>query len=724
MEKKPDIHENRMDLRSQLAAQTTYLLLIIAGIQLWVDLGEIDFPTERSALFISLFAACLLVLRLISRRPTLGYVLLTCSCGGLIAASMAVNPAAWIPFMIIPLALLAALLISHWQVLIVAGVGLTGILLVNSGIRIYPLSTFLFTAVASSIFAAMIERTLYTALEWAWTNQQQADQSLELARNRQGELTRTLKSLEISYEIQRKIQQQLNQARKQAEEARQMKELFAANISHELRTPLSLILGFSEIMYLSPEVYGENAWPPALRKDIYHIYRSSRHLMDMIDDILDLSRFDIAEFTLKKETSSIEDLMQNVTGIARDILRAKDVELMVEIEDNLPDLEIDRTRIRQVLLNLLNNAQRFTEQGTVHIGARKEKNEIVFYVSDTGAGIPEDQLKNIFNEFYQVDYSTRRAHEGTGLGLAICQRFVRAHKGRIWVESELGVGSTFYFSIPIPSELAGDLPPQVYRTVEYEGVEDGPTVLLVDPDTHIAALVQNHLNSVNLVYLTEKDNVVSAVQEHHPKAILYNTPPARLSYTSAPLYGSIPTIQYSIPSQAWLSEDFNVVNVLTKPIATPELMNAIDRLPDVHKILIVDDDRGFCHLMDRVIRTNGKDFDIRVAFDGQEGLDALRTFNPDLVLLDLIMPETDGFEVLNQIRSNPDFHTVSVIVLTATNYLGDALLQYGSGIILKRQEGMRNSEVLKCLESLIHALQPSYAATDPNKQQESPEPVV
>jgi signal transduction histidine kinase len=201
--------------------------------------------------------------------------------------------------------------------------------------------------------------------------QQRADHLLELVRNRQVELSRLLKSLDLTNVLLHRTQRELIAARKREEEMRLLKEQFAANVSHELRTPLNLIVGFSEVMCLSSEVYGNVDWPPALRQDIYQIYRSSHHLLEMIDDILDLSRFEMVGFALNKEPTPLEPLLREAVEMVKGFLSRRPVHLEAKIAPELPALEIDRIRVRQVLLNLLTNAQRFTEEGTIRLEAKR-----------------------------------------------------------------------------------------------------------------------------------------------------------------------------------------------------------------------------------------------------------------------------------------------------------------------------------------------------------------
>lgn len=269
---------------------------------------------------------------------------------------------------------------------------------------------------------------LHMALAWVWRGYEQARHNEQLARDRQGELRRALKALdEASHRLER-TNHMLTVARNQAEEARHLKQQFAQTISHELRTPLNLIVGFSELMAQSPEHYGGQL-PPGYQRDLSIVYRNACHLRDLVDDVLDLARIEAAQMSLLTERIDPIALVSEAISTARSLVEAHGLTLRAEIAPDLPQICVDPTRIRQVLFNLLNNAARFTEQGSVTVSVRAQGDDLVFAVADTGAGIAPESLPRIFDEFQQVDRSKRRRHGGAGLGLAISRRFVELHGG-------------------------------------------------------------------------------------------------------------------------------------------------------------------------------------------------------------------------------------------------------------------------------------------------------
>ncbi len=702
----PDV--NLEDLRGQLAGRLALALIISSIALIWISWPQETFPFFGVLPLAALLALGGVVHVLVGVRPALARHLLVWSLTAGLLVAMELFPAPWLPFLGLPLSFVGALLISGGGLAVAGMTGALATWLTYRGLRAYPFPELLMTLVLGMVFAWQTVRTLYTALEWAWTMQQRADDLLKLARDRQGELARALKTLDLTNTLLRRTQRELIIARRQADQARLMKEQFAANISHELRTPLNLILGFSEVMYLSSEVYGDMPWPPTLRQDVYQIYSSSRHLMEMIDDILDLSRFEMVGFTLNKETTELEPLLRGAAEIGENLFRGRPVRLEIDIPPDLPALEIDRTRIRQVVLNLLNNAARFTEQGMVRLEAKQADGEVVISVADTGPGIPSDHLQHIFDEFYQVDRSLHRKHGGAGLGLAISKRFVEAHDGRIWGESQQGVGSIFFFTLPIPEYHVPILHPYTTGTVEPSRSTQRPTVLVVDPDPAVADLIRRHMDEYDVVPVTHTDRLAETVMLHHPQAVVCNVPPGENIAVRGGCEVPVPFIECSLPSYGWMAKDLAVVACLTKPVTAQQLLGHIERLGSVHDVLVIDDDWGFCQLVERTLEAARRGFVVRHTYDGEDGLQAVRVRRPDLMLLDLVMPGMDGFQVLDEIRREPELAQVPVIVLTATSFVEDALKQRSTQVVMHRPDGLSPAEVLKCLRVMVSVLEPHY----------------
>lgn len=698
---------NLEELRLRLASRVAFLTAVTTGLAMWWALTQEAFPLIAFGLWAAVLGLSLGVLTILSGHPALARQLLVWGLTIALLAGMWLFANPWLPFLGLLLPFIGAMLVAGGEFSTGGAVTALALWLAYGGTRVYAWPILLVALLLSVALAWVTVRTFYTAVGWAWNTQQRADRLLEEARTHRAEASRALKSLETAYATEQRIQRELAIARQHADEARRMKEQFAANISHELRTPLNLILGFSEVMYLSPEVYGELSWPPTLRRDVYQIYRNSRHLLELIDDILDLSRFEMTGFTLNKELTPLNPLLQGTIEIVEDLFRGRPARLEVEINANLPAVEIDRTRIRQVVLNLLKNAQRFTEAGSVRLAATYRDDQVVISVSDTGAGIPADKLPYIFDEFYQADRSLRRSHEGAGLGLAISRRFVEAHGGRIWAESQEGMGSTFFFTLPTVPSLPPPRP-SGRNLEELLSPEPRPTILIVDPDPAVASMVHRHIPDYEVIHIADRTEVDGAIRGYHPWTVVWNKPPHERQPDEHLTTLPVPIIMCSLPSQAALAVDFAVSAVLTKPVMPQQLLRAVERLQPVHRILIVDNDRGFGQLVRRMLATSGQAFDIRHAYDGADGLLAMRTDRPDAVLLDLNMPDVDGFQVLAEMRREPAIADLPVVLLTGAGSIEAASTRHTCDIMIHRADGLRPAEVLRCIHAIGDVLEPRY----------------
>jgi signal transduction histidine kinase/CheY-like chemotaxis protein len=604
----------------------------------------------------------------------------------ILVIGMLMLPVTWLPFIIAPLLFVSELLISRTS--IVAGLLVTGFafLLVQTGRADYPLQglslyiLFVIAVVQSSL------KVIWVLLHWYFSMFNKSNALLEETRLRRAELLQTLRSLEIAQETQQRLQAQLIFARQQAEEARALKERFASNISHELRTPLNIILGFTEIMHLRPEVYGEVNFPPKLQQDIYQIHRNSRHLLDMIDDVLDLSHIEMSQFSLNFEQTDLTKFLQDTVDFLGHLFQDKPVEFIVNIPEKLPEIQIDRTRIRQVIINLLNNAQRFTFQGNVSFSVESNEKEVVFRVSDTGIGIPQHQLQLIFEEFFQVDYSLSRANGGAGLGLAITRRFIEAHKGNLSVESQEGVGSSFRFTLPLPNATRHGS--QMGQSPK-ENSQDA-LWLLVDGDANLGKLVNRHTQAASIIQ-------IDALEE-----IIYNAP----QDTSLPTYlenSPVPVVVCSLPSTSQLVRSLGVNGCLSKPILPEQLIHAMQDYPAIKTVLIVDDDVGVVQLFQRTMENSFPKLRVQRAYNGSQALEMIQARPPDLIVLDLVMPEMSGYELITKLKANPALQDIPIILLTASKYLRSETESWGD-LHIHQEGGLKPSEVLKLLNTITQTV--------------------
>jgi CheY-like chemotaxis protein len=235
-----------------------------------------------------------------------------------------------------------------------------------------------------------------------------------------------------------------------------------------------------------------------------------------------------------------------------------------------------------------------------------------------------------------------------------------------------------------------------------------PSIVVVDPDPVVTAWISRHVEEYEVLQVAGVDRLAETVILHHPQAVVWNVPPGQRRANQDLPALPVPFVECSLPSQAWVADDLAVTACLTKPVTAEQLLAAIERLGSVHDVLIVDDDRGFCELVGQMLETTGRAFDLRRAYDGAEGLQAMRARRPDLLLLDLIMPDVDGFEVLAEIRREPGLADLPVVLLTATSLADDALAQRDSQMVISRPGGLRPAEVLRCLRAVVGVLEPHY----------------
>ena len=560
----------------------------------------------------------------------------------------------WLPFFAILLAFVAILIHARLGTALSIALLAAMAIMSYSGFRDYPAEVYFALTLAIAVAQVIVDR-LYTALHWYSSMNEHMEQLLRETQKNRAELRQALESLRNAYNVQQRIQEELIEARQHAVEARQLKERFAANISHELRTPLNIIMGFSEVIHLSPEVYAEAALPVTLRRDISQIYQNSRYLLELVDDILDLSHIEQTEFTLQLEPTDLFLFLEDFRLASIDLFDNHPAEFEIDYPTELPVILIDQVRIRQVLLNLLNNARRYTAQGAIRISVEYNPQQIIFHVADTGIGIAEADQANIFDAYFQVDYKLSRGQGGAGLGLAICKKFVEAHGGIIWVSSALGAGSTFSFTLPIANiasaavpSAATALPDQRYR----------PRVAIAEQNRQILNALQNRLPDFDVAPLAaaEADHLYGS-----DELVIMNRECA-----SAPDKIPCPTIEYALPQTPVLADEL-VMATLIKPVTPTKLLRELGKVQDLEHVLVIDDNRGFVQMIERILRGAKPELSIARAFTSREGLRQLTQKMPDVILLDLFIAQDNGLQFLKQVREKPAWRDIPIILITAHN---------------------------------------------------------
>lgn len=380
---------------------------------------------------------------------------------GVTAAGMLISPAA--PFRVAWTALAALFFLLCFPFLIgQKPVDLTQILLIGLSMGVLLLS--------SAALAWTAGYAVRGTIKWALETADKAERREQLLRDTQSELEQALRDRDQLNDRLYKTTLALETARAESEAAFRSKASFMATMSHELRTPLNIIIGFSTAMIDHPEIYEGDPLSSAVVADLSEIRRSGQHLLNLINDILDLARVEAGRLELNKTTLHLVSMLDEMVHVAQGLISDRPVLLRREYHGPLPGVVADEGRIRQVLLNLVSNACKFTSVGEIAIGARADADIVTLWVRDTGIGIAEIDQTRIFNQFEQVENHDAKQHTGTGLGLSICRWLVELHGGTMWLQSELGKGSIFYFTLPrVQKALNGSLSPEEARSLVRNG---------------------------------------------------------------------------------------------------------------------------------------------------------------------------------------------------------------------------------------------------------------
>ena len=449
---------------------------------------------------------------------------------------------------------------------------------------------------------------------------------------------------------------EMEKARDEAIDAKGETSRFFANMSHELRTPLNAILGYGEMLAEDCEDLGYDDLLPDLKK----ITSSGIHLLSLINNILDISKIESGKMELYITSFEIEDVIDVIKDISAPLMSKNNNAFQCNIQDGIGAMRQDETKLRQCLSNLLSNAAKFTEEGTVTLevdaSLEKEIEMVSFKVIDTGEGMSEEGVGKVFEVYTQAERSTSAKHGGTGLGLPLSREMAQMMGGDITLTSELGVGSVFTLKLP------RDCPQDEHEVSDsvLEGIDDDEKlVVLIDDDVTMHDLIKRTLNKIGLTLVgaTDSERGMQMVRETKPKLLLLDVlMPGRDGWSilreckSDPELKDMPVIMVSQLNQDTLANSLGADDYITKPIDRELFLKTIKNIlgdgdTDNNKILIIDDDENTRDLLSRMLKEGG--WVPKTAKDGKEGLDQLGE-DPALIVLDLEMPRMDGFEFLNQ----------------------------------------------------------------------------
>lgn len=636
----------------------------------------------------------------------------------LLTSVLAIVAAIWllaVPFaaVLLPVTVLAAVVLLHPLAGVIVSVGWLGVVLGLRQATSLPLlsdALLVWVGVASltTVVAAWtLGRSLVVAVEWSLHSYVQAMNNAETAQAQRAQLVQALKQLDIAYYRLQQSNAALEMAWKAAEAAERSRTEFVTSISHELRTPLNLIVGFSEMILNSPESYGV-LLPTVYRVDLNAIHRNAQHLLSLTDDVIDLARVGMDRLALAREPVDLGEVIRDACQIVDEYVALKGLWLQAEVQPDLPMLSLDRLRIRQVLLNLLTNAVRFTDQGGITVAARSEGEWVTVKVVDTGRGISPEALSRVFDEFYfGGEGSARRSGElgGIGLGLPISKRFVELHGGQIGVESTLGLGTTFWLRLPLVT-VDGAVQGMPWHPTSLTGpsARAERCLVLVGDDTQVCDLFRRHLRGYQTISVSSLRRAIETAAELHAVGIV-----ADLEEPNADGHPSsiVPILRVPLPSGERVALTLGATGFLTKPVASETLDAALAGLPNQpRRVLVVDDDPQFVHLMTRMLtaRPERRDVEVLAAQGGRAALEMMDRARPDLVLLDLMMPDLGGREVLAAMRANPSLSDVPAIVVSAQDLLLEATPLLTGELRLTKPDGFQFESLLESIEALFAAL--------------------
>ena len=460
-------------------------------------------------------------------------------------------------------------------------------------------------------------------------------------------------------------------ARGLAEQANLAKSAFIANMSHELRTPLSAIIGYSEMLQ---EEMADGAPSTDLEPDMRKIEGNARHLLGLINDVLDLSKVESGKMDVYPEAFDVEAIIHDVATTAQTLVERKSNRLDIQVASGIGRMVSDLTKVRQILLNLLSNAAKFTDHGTVTLSARRElhdgEDQVVIAVADSGIGMTETQVARLFQRFMQADASTTRKYGGTGLGLSLTKALSEILGGSVSVDSVSGRGTTF--TVRLPGAYRAEAP-EPSKEPEDLGAKGGDLVLAIDDDPDQRALITRFLHREGFKVRTAGDGEtgLALARELKPRAILLDVMMpgidgwSVLSALKADVdLEAIPVIMVTFVEQRALAASLGAADYVMKPVRWDRFKSVMDRYkPPEGDALIIDDDPDTRARVRRALERDG--WSVTEAENGQDGLDKLAIKRPGIVLLDLTMPVMDGFAFLEAMRAKPECADLPVVVMTA-----------------------------------------------------------
>jgi signal transduction histidine kinase/CheY-like chemotaxis protein len=573
-------------------------------------------------------------------------------------------------------------------------------------------------AVCALLWAA--DRRLQHVVQWACGYFERAQDLVDETRDRKVALEQALADLAHANRQLALANERSATLRLIAEEAQRSKAEFVARVSHEFRTPLNMIIGLVGLMVENPEIYAEEL-PPELWRDLEIVHRNCEHLASMVNDVLDLSRVEAGRLTLHREPTDLRELVQSVIEVVQPLAQKKQLELKALLPGGLPAVYCDRTRIRQVLLNLVSNAARFTPSGGITVRVIYDEPRVLIDVADTGPGISPQDAERIFEPFWQAPTGSRRERDGSGLGLSISKQLVELHGGRIWVESQVGVGTVFHVELPADEQpepirrpaqwIREDWP---WREAAFRGARAAateqltrPRVIVWDATASLSAEWTRYGDLAEFVEARDLPETLRLLAECPAHAVVLNAATVgevlahadavRRESRSTPIVGAV-----LVPPVA-RAQEVGALGHLVKPVTHADIARALRAAGrPVRRVLVVDDDPEVCRLLARMLHTSDQTIEVQAVSSGREALAQMVRLQPDLALLDIVLPDITGWEVLEEMHRDERLSEVPVFMVSAQDPVDQPPVS--SYLLATMEEGLTVGLWLNCALGLSSLL--------------------
>jgi len=561
---------------------------------------------------------------------------------------------------------------------------------------------------------------VYQAIGQTEAHFKHAQSLIEEARDRKAELEQALADLANANRQLVLASERMAALRTIAEEAQKAKTMFVAKVSHEFRTPLNMIIGLVGLMVETPEIY-DVILPSEMSSDLKVVHRNCQHLANLVNDVLNLTQMEAGRLIPHKERVDLHHLVDSAVTAVRPLVEKKGLFLRVEGPDDLPPVYCDAIRIQQVILNLVSNAARFTAKGGITVRVEQEDQHVVVSVTDTGTGISAEDAERIFEPFCQGVGDMWRDKGGSGLGLTISKQFVQLHGGQMWLESELGVGSSFLFNLPISPSAGHVARPghqiredwvwreRAFRT-DRVGLADQsarPRLVILDETNTLCTQFAGYSDLIEHIETHDLAQIAVALEQCPAHAVVLNAAVAAdlwpLVESARAAISDTPIVGCSVPRPLARAVEAGAMGYLTKPVTQADLEEAIENVgKPLRRVLVVDDNPDVLRLLTRMLHVCDDTLSVATASSGEQALEELHSKPFDLVLLDVVMPGMDGWEVLERLRQGDRTAKLPVLFVSAQDLVDQP--PESKLLVTTMGEGLSISQLLRCSLALPELL--------------------